>query len=104
MDQSYLDNIPLHWHLLIISAIGAVTLLLGLFIPAINTVFNFAGSICGSFLSFINPALFVMYAGDFTRKKVGLFMWLTAHLLLVIGVTALVFGTGATIYSVVSGA
>ncbi|EPY19386.1 amino acid permease [Strigomonas culicis] len=103
LDQSFLDNIPLHWHLLVVAILAAIALLLGLFIPDVTVVFNLAGSLCGSFLEFIIPALFLIYSGGFSIKRTGFFTWLMAYLMLTVGITAVVFGTGATIYDVAGG-
>lgn len=78
------------------------TLLCGLFIPNINTVFGFAGSISGGFMAFIFPALFFMYSGGFCVERVGWFNYLCTYSILLVGVIGVIFGTGGTIYSVVT--
>lgn len=75
-------------------------LLLGLFIPLLKTVFGLLGSFCGGFLGFCLPALYRMYCGDWSREKVGVVNYVCTYLLLVSGVVAVVFGTGASIYGV----
>lgn len=85
-------------HLLCTVVVGVATLLSGLFIPDVNTVFGFVGGVCGGMLGFILPALFILYAGDFTLKSVGVFTYFAVFLMLIGGVAAVVFSTGATIY------
>ncbi|AYU81385.1 amino acid permease [Leishmania donovani] len=97
-DTTYVDNIPFWQHLLVVLVLAVASLLCGLFIPNINTVFGFAGSISGGFIAFIFPALFVMYSGNFTVAQVGWFTYLNTYLLLICGVVGIVFGTGGTIY------
>lgn len=38
----------------------------------INIVFGLAGSLCGGFIAFAFPALFVMYSGNWSLKTVGI--------------------------------
>uniref|UniRef100_A0A0A9YA98 Putative sodium-coupled neutral amino acid transporter 6 n=1 Tax=Lygus hesperus TaxID=30085 RepID=A0A0A9YA98_LYGHE len=95
----YLDYIPFWKHLIVVFIMGTASLLLGLFIPNINTVFGFAGGISGGFLAFIFPALFHMYAGGFNVKKTGKFKYFTTYSLLLVGVVGVIFGTAGTIYS-----
>ncbi|CBZ29237.1 amino acid permease [Leishmania mexicana MHOM/GT/2001/U1103] len=97
-DTTYVDNIPFWQHLLVVLALSVASLLCGLFIPNINTVFGFAGAISGGFIAFVFPALFVMYSGNFTVAQVGWFTYLNTYLLLICGVVGIVFGTGGTIY------
>ncbi|GET91179.1 amino acid permease [Leishmania tarentolae] len=95
---TYVDNIPFWQHVIVVLVLSVASLLCGLFIPNINTVFGFAGSISGGFIAFIFPALFVMYSGNFTVAQVGWFTYLNTYLLLICGVVGIVFGTGGTIY------
>nr|CCC50162.1 amino acid transporter [Trypanosoma vivax Y486] len=97
------DRVVFWKHCLFVLSLSTVVLLCGLFIPKINTVFGFAGSICGGSLGFIFPALFLMYAGQFTWTKVGPLLYIVTYFLLICGVCAVVFGTGATILDAVSG-
>ncbi|CCD16477.1 unnamed protein product [Trypanosoma congolense IL3000] len=90
-------------HCIAVVSLSVVMLVCGLFIPKINTVLGFAGSISGAFLAFIFPALFLMYSGGFTLQKVGPLCYTATYVLLLSGVIAAVFGTGATIYGVVVG-
>lgn len=90
--------VPFWKHFLITAGITLVTLLLGLFIPNVNTVFHFVGGLCGGFLSFILPALFVMYAGNWKLSTVGVVHYVLVYLMLFMGVVGVVFGTATTIY------
>ncbi|RNF00876.1 putative amino acid transporter [Trypanosoma rangeli] len=97
------DKLPYWKHCIAVSLISAVALLCGLFIPRIQIVLGFAGSISGGCISFIFPAFYVMYAGDWTWKKVGAFHYILTYVMLVAGVVGVVFGTGATIYDTAVG-
>ncbi|CAD2218972.1 amino acid permease [Angomonas deanei] len=99
--RTFVDNIPLWRHLVAVVALSGVILVCGLFIPNIGIVFGFAGSICGGFLGFIFPALILMYSGDFSLRKVGLTLYIVTYVLLISGVCAVVFGTGAAILKLV---
>lgn len=93
--------VPFWKHFLITAGITLITLLLGLFIPNVNTVFHFVGGLCGGFLSFILPALFVMYAGNWKLSTVGIVHYVLVYLMLYMGVVGVVFGTATTIYSAI---
>ncbi|KEG05946.1 amino acid transporter [Trypanosoma grayi] len=75
-------------------------LLLGLFIPVLNTVFGLLGSLCGGLLGFCLPAAYRMYCGKWGLKEVGIVNYVCTYLLFFAGVVATVFGTGASIYGV----
>ncbi|CBH13509.1 amino acid transporter, putative [Trypanosoma brucei gambiense DAL972] len=75
-------------------------LLLGLFIPDLNTVFGLLGSFCGGVLGFCIPALYRMYCGNWGISQVGVVNYVCTYLLLISGVIAVVFGTAASIYNV----
>lgn len=77
---------------------ATLALVAGLFIPRITTVFGLLGGFCGSFVGFIFPALFMMYAGNFTLRGVGWFHFFATYALLIVGVIACVFGTTAAIH------
>lgn len=95
------DTMP-YWKHTIVSVTFAVgALILGLFVPDINVVFGLVGSFCGGFIGFVFPALFVMYAGNWSLKTVGIWYYLATYFLLICGVIAIVFGTGSSIYSAV---
>ncbi|KAH8616185.1 putative Transmembrane amino acid transporter protein [Trypanosoma vivax] len=79
--------------------LAGLALVCGLFIPGVNTVFGFAGSLSGGLLGFIFPALIMMYGGGFAWDKVGPYHYITTYGLLICGVVVVVFGTGATIWS-----
>nr|ABD64603.1 amino acid permease 14 [Leishmania donovani] len=81
--------------------LSLVSLLCGLFIPNVNTVFGLLGSFTGGFIAFVFPALFFIYSGDYELKKVGYYNYFGAIVLLICGVTIICFGTTATIYGVV---
>lgn len=89
-----------YWKYLIGAIVLAVlVLILGLFVPNVNMVFGFTGGVCGGSVGFILPALFVMYSGGWTLRSVGLVNYCCTYLILFAGIVAMVFGTGATIYS-----
>ncbi|TPP45388.1 Transmembrane amino acid transporter family protein [Leishmania donovani] len=81
--------------------LSLVSLLCGLFIPNVNTVFGLLGSFTGGFIAFVFPALFFIYSGGYELKKVGYYNYFGAIVLLICGVTIICFGTTATIYGVV---
>ncbi|CBH13846.1 amino acid transporter, putative [Trypanosoma brucei gambiense DAL972] len=97
------DKVAFWKHCIAVVTLSVVMLLCGLFIPNINTVLGFAGSISGGSLGFLFPALLVMYSGGFTWQKVGPFYYLTTYAVLLTGVIAIVFGTGATIWGTATG-
>ncbi|ESL05193.1 amino acid transporter [Trypanosoma rangeli SC58] len=97
------DKLPYWKHCIAVTFLSLLMLIFGLFIPKIQIVLGFAGSITGGSLGFLLPALFVMYSGDWTRKKVGAFHYILTYVMLVAGVIGIVFGTGATIYATIKG-
>ncbi|CCD16476.1 unnamed protein product [Trypanosoma congolense IL3000] len=97
------DTVAFWKHCIAVVSLSVVMLLSGLFIPKINTVLGLAGSISGASLSFIFPALLIMYAGGFTWQKVGGFYFIVTYIVLLIGVFSLVFGTGAAIWGTING-
>lgn len=99
-DTAYIENIPFWRHLIVVLTLAIVAMLCGLFIPNINTVFGFAGSISGGFMAFVFPALYHMYSGGFSVEKVGWFVYLCTYSLLLCGVVGVVWGTCGTIYSI----
>lgn len=88
-------------HFLITAGLTLITLLLGLFIPNVNTVFHFVGGLCGGFLSFILPALFVMYTGNWSLQTMGIVHYVLVYMMLFMGVVGVVFGTATTIYDAI---
>ncbi|KAG8348613.1 putative Transmembrane amino acid transporter protein putativeputative [Trypanosoma vivax] len=90
-------------HCIVVISIAVLSLTAGLFIPKINVVFGFAGSIAGGAVGFIFPSLFLMYAGGFTWGKISTIQYLGAYALLIIGVVVVVFGTTTTIWSAATG-
>ncbi|AAZ13531.1 amino acid transporter, putative [Trypanosoma brucei brucei TREU927] len=94
------DDVAFWKHCVFVISLSAVILLCGLFIPTINTVFGFVGAVCGGFLAFILPSLFIMYGGGWSLKAVGWCHYLATYAVLFAGVALCVFGTGATVYSV----
>lgn len=102
-DVTFIDRIPFWKHGLLVMLLSIASLLCGLFIPSINMVFGFAGAISGGFLAFIFPALYYMYAGGFSVQQEGWFNYAMTYLLLICGVVGIVFGTGGTIYSTLTG-
>ncbi|RNE96058.1 putative amino acid transporter [Trypanosoma rangeli] len=97
------DKLPYWKHCIAVTFLSLLMLIFGLFIPKVHIVLGFAGSITGGSLGFLLPALFVMYSGDWTWKKVGAFHYILTYVMLVAGVVGVVFGTGATIYSTIQG-
>ncbi|CBH10805.1 amino acid transporter, putative [Trypanosoma brucei gambiense DAL972] len=89
-------------HCVAVVTLSVIMLLCGLFIPNINTVLGLAGSISGGLLGFIFPALLLLYAGGFTWQKVGPFHYIATYTLLLSGVLAIVFGTGASIWGAIN--
>ncbi|CCW71044.1 unnamed protein product [Phytomonas sp. Hart1] len=96
-----IHTVPFWLNASICVAMSTLALLLGVTGIQINVVFNLIGGFCGGFIGFIFPALFIMYCGGWTLKKVGWFHYLSTYLLLIFGVLAVVLGTGTTIYSMV---
>lgn len=92
------ETMPYWKHTLVSVPIAIGALILGLFVPDINIVFGLAGAFSGGFIGFVFPALFIMYAGSWTLKKVGIWYYLGTYFLLICGVISIVFGTISTIY------
>ncbi|KAK7196518.1 amino acid permease [Novymonas esmeraldas] len=86
---------------LLCTVLSVISLLCGLFIPNVNVVFGLLGSFSGGFIAFVFPSLFFMYSGGFELRKVGLFDYVGAIVLLLCGVTIICFGTTATIYGII---
>lgn len=86
-------------HFLLASALTVITLILGLFWPDVETVFNLVGGICGGFLGFILPSLFYMYTGNWTWRTAGIGNYVGCYILLWAGVFAVICGTATTIYN-----
>ncbi|KPI90303.1 putative amino acid transporter aATP11 [Leptomonas seymouri] len=95
------EEVPYWKHCLVMTVPTTAALLCGLFIPTINTVLGLLGSFCGGIIGMIIPALFYMYAGNFTLREIGWLNYIATYLLLVGGVVSVVFGTVTTIYSTV---
>ncbi|KAK7201929.1 amino acid permease 3 [Novymonas esmeraldas] len=93
-----LDTVPYWKHVIAVLLTAVVTLICGLFIPSINTALGLVGSLCGGFISFLFPAYFWMYCGNWSLKTVGIWHWLGTYFLVVAGVIAIVFGTISTVY------
>ncbi|ESL12019.1 amino acid permease [Trypanosoma rangeli SC58] len=89
---------------LVCATLAVTSLLAGLFIPRITTVFGLLGSLCGGSIGYVFPALMFMYCGSFNLRSVGWGHFIGAYLLLLIGVVAIVFGTTAAIYAEISDA
>ncbi|CAD2214492.1 amino acid permease 3 [Angomonas deanei] len=94
-----LETTPYWLHFIFCFVVSGIILVAGLFIPSVSVAFGLVGSLCGGFISFIFPALFYMYTGNWSLKTVGWFHWIGCHFLLLGGVVAIVWGTIATIYS-----
>jgi len=102
-DMTYVDNIPFWKHLIVVLILATASLLLGLFLPSINMVFGFAGAISGAFIAFIFPALFYMYAGNFSVKEAGAWNFYLTYAMLICGIIGCIFGTAGTIYNTAIG-
>lgn len=96
-----LDTIPWWKNAVLCAILSLLSLLCGLFIPNVNTVFGLLGSFTGGFIGFVFPALFMMYCGGFTRARVGWSDYFGTYLLLLCGVIVICFGTTSTIYDLV---
>ncbi|PWV09237.1 putative amino acid transporter [Trypanosoma cruzi] len=84
---------------LICATMAFLSLIVGLFVPRITTVFGLVGSLCGGSIGYVFPALMFMYCGNFNARSVGWGHFIGAYVLLIVGVIAIVFGTAAAIYS-----
>ncbi|RNC57056.1 putative amino acid transporter [Trypanosoma cruzi] len=93
------SDVPTWRNLLVSGFLALLALILGLFIPSINVVFGFLGGVCGGFLAFLFPAFFYIYSGNWSLKEVGWMNYIATHVLIILGVVAVVFGTAMTIYS-----
>ncbi|CAD2212645.1 amino acid transporter [Angomonas deanei] len=98
-----IKTVPMWIHLIICAVMSLVSMIMGIFIPKDNVWFSLVGCFCTGFIGFIFPALFIMYAGDWNRKQVGWFNYVTTYLTLIAGVASLVFGCGAVLYLEVTG-
>ncbi|RNF27206.1 putative amino acid transporter PAT4 [Trypanosoma conorhini] len=94
-------TIPTYRHVLFCGTQSLAALTLGLLIPSVNIVFGLLGSLCGGILGFCLPALYRMYCGNWSVATVGIVNYVCTYLLLIAGVVAVVFGTGASVYGVV---
>lgn len=96
-----LDTVPWWKNALLCTFLSLISLLCGLFIPKVNTVFGLLGSLTGGFIAFVFPSLFFMYSGGFSLKKVGWFDFIGTYFLLFCGVVVICFGTTSTIFGLV---
>ncbi|ORC86406.1 amino acid permease, partial [Trypanosoma theileri] len=96
-----LDTVAWWKNALLCAFFSCIALVAGLFIPDVSVVFGLLGSFSGSFIGFVFPALFYMYAGDFNIKSVGILMYLSTYALLFAGVVVICFGTTSTIYGMI---
>ncbi|KEG11554.1 putative amino acid transporter PAT2 [Trypanosoma grayi] len=87
---------------LVCGTLATLSLIGGLFIPRITTVFGLLGSLCGGSIGYVFPALMFMYCGNFNPGSVGWMHFIGAYALLLAGVIAIVFGTTAAIYGEVA--
>ncbi|CCW72344.1 unnamed protein product [Phytomonas sp. Hart1] len=95
------DTMPYWKHTIVAASFATGSFVLGLFVPNVSMVFGLAGALCGSFIGFIFPALFVMYADNWSLKSKGILMYAATYTLLICGVIGIVFGTTSTIYGMV---
>lgn len=94
-------SVPRGKRLILCTIMSLAALALGLYIPSIEVVFGLLGSVCGGLLGFIFPALFIMYAGDWSLESVGVGHYIATMVLLFGGVLCMVFGTLASIYGLI---
>lgn len=97
-----LDSVAWWKNAVLCTLIAFVSLLAGLFIPNVNVVFSGLGSITGSFIAFIFPSYFMMYAGGFAWKKTPMFDYIGTWVLLVSGCFTFCFGTIFFLYDLVT--
>lgn len=95
-------TVEFHKHLIGSISLALFSLVLGVFVPDINTALSFFGGVCGGSIGFILPALFYMYAGDWSLSTVGIVNYICTYLMLIVGVIAVVLGTIPPIYDVAS--
>ncbi|KAG5497512.1 hypothetical protein JKF63_03776 [Porcisia hertigi] len=81
------------------TSMAILSLVAALFIPNITVVFALVGGFSGGFIAYIYPALMVMYAGNWSFSAVGWFHYIATYILLLVGVIAVVWGTGTAIYT-----
>ncbi|CAD2213936.1 Transmembrane amino acid transporter protein, putative [Angomonas deanei] len=93
-----LATTPYWLHTIFCIVVSGIILVAGLFIPKVTLAFGLVGSLTGGFISFIFPALFWMYCGNWSMKTVGIWHWLATHFLLLGGIVAIVWGTIGTVY------
>lgn len=89
-------------HVLGSVALALINLILGIFVPNVSLAFSFVGGFCGGIIGFIMPALFIMYAGNWSLKTVGFLNWFFTYVVLCAGVVSIVFGTASAIYQAVA--
>ncbi|PWU96477.1 arginine permease [Trypanosoma cruzi] len=87
-------TIPAWRNCLFCGVMALCALLLGLFIPVLNTVFGLLGSFCGGTLGFCLPALYRMYCGNWSLGTVGIVNYVCTYLLLMAGVVAVSLAQG----------
>lgn len=95
-------TIPFRKHILGAMTLALINLVLGVFVPNVSLAFSFVGGFCGGIIGFVLPALFIMYAGNWNIKSVGILNWVFTYLVLFAGVLSIVFGTGSSIYKAAS--
>ncbi|CAD2213935.1 amino acid permease 3 [Angomonas deanei] len=93
-----LATTPYWLHTIFCVVVSGIILVAGLFIPKVSLAFGLVGSLTGGFVSFIFPAIFWMYCGNWSMKTVGFLHWLGCQFMLIAGVVAIVWGTIATVY------
>lgn len=91
-------RVAFHKHIFGTLILGFINLALGIFVPNVSLAFSFVGGFCGGIIGFVLPALFIMYAGNWNIKSVGILNWVFTYLVLFAGVVSIVFGTASSIY------
>lgn len=86
------------WKRMLISAVLSLSaLLVALFIPSLQLLFGFLGSLCGSLLGFVFPALFAWKAPGWSEVRTP-FDQFCVFALIAIGAVVFVLGTATSIY------
>ncbi|RNF01571.1 amino acid permease [Trypanosoma rangeli] len=96
-----LDEVAWWKNAALCTILSVIALIAGLFIPNINIVLSLLGSLTGSFIAFVFPAIYLMYAGGFSYAKSGFFIYTSTYALLFAGIVVIGFGTTSTIYHII---
>jgi predicted Co/Zn/Cd cation transporter (cation efflux family) len=93
--------VPARRRVMVVVILAAAALTLGLFIPKIDIVFSFLGSLVGGLLGFALPAVFFMRSDPhWSRASVGTGYYIATWTLLIAGLVAFVVGTVASVLNI----